>query len=460
MQFLNRVFHLDEANTTVKRELIAALTTFVSLSYILFVNPNILHAAGIPAGAAFTVTALATTIGCFIMGLVANYPIALAPTLGSGAFFAYNVCIGMKISWQTALASVLVASILFVLITALHLRELVVDAIPQDLKYAISAGIGLFIAFIGLQNGKLIVNSDSSLVTLGKFSSPAVWITLFGLVLTVVLMAMNVPGSIFIGMIVTAIFGICIGQIPLPHSIISTPPSIAPTFGQAVFHLKDINTPQLFMVVLTFLLVTFFDTAGTLIGMTQQAGMVDKDGKIPGIGRAFAADSTAMIEGAILGTAPLGTSVESSAGIAMGGRTGLTAIFVGIFFLISMIFSPLLAVIPTTVTAPALIIVGVLMASSLKHINWEKFEIAFPAFLTVVGMPLTYSISDGLALGMIAYPITMVASKRYKEVSATMYVLFFIFVIFFLVTNLQYYLKLKNKKTHSVFTEIPSEFFL
>ena len=351
---LDKVFKLKEANTTVSRELVAALTTFVSLSYILFVNPNILHAAGIPAGAAFTVTAIATAVGCFIMGLVANYPIALAPTLGSGAFFAYNVCVGMHIKWQTALASVLVASILFVLITALHLRELVVDAIPQDLKYAISAGIGLFIAFIGLQNGKLIVNSDSSLVTLGKFSSPAVWISLFGLLITVILMAMNVPGSIFIGMIITAIFGIAIGQIPLPHGFISTPPSIAPTFGQAVFHLKDINTPQLFMVVLTFLLVTFFDTAGTLIGMTEQAGLVDANGKIPRIGRAFAADSTAMIEGAVLGTAPLGTSVESSAGIAMGGKTGLTAMFIGIFFLISMIFSPLLAVIPTTVTAPAL----------------------------------------------------------------------------------------------------------
>lgn len=436
MQTLEKVFHLKDAHTTVKTELIAALTTFVSLSYILFVNPNILHAAGIPAGAAFTVTAIATAIGCFIMGFVANYPIALAPTLGSAAFFAYNVCQGMKINWQTALAAVLVASILFVLITIFHLRELVVDAIPADLKSAISAGIGLFIAFIGLQNGKLIVNSDSSLVTLGKFSSPAVWITLFGLILTVILMAMNVPGSIFIGMVVTAVFGIAIGQIQMPHSFISTPPSVAPTFGQAVFHIKDINTPQLFIVVLTFLLVTFFDTAGTLIGMTQQAGMVTKDGKIPRIGKAFAADSTAMIEGAVLGTAPLGTSVESSAGIAMGGRTGLTAIFIGIFFLISMIFSPLLAVIPTTVTAPALIIVGVLMAGNLKNIHWEKFEVAFPAFLIVVGMPLTYSISDGLALGMIAYPLTMIASKRYKEVSVMMYILFFIFIGFFLITNL------------------------
>lgn len=436
MQTLDKVFHLRDAHTTVRTELIAALTTFVSLSYILFVNPNILHAAGIPSGAAFTVTAIATAIGCFIMGFVANYPIALAPTLGSAAFFAYNVCQGMHINWQTALAAVLVASILFVLITIFHLRELVVDAIPADLKSAISAGIGLFIAFIGLQNGKLIVNSDSSLVTLGKFSSPAVWITLFGLVLTVILMSMNVPGSIFIGMVITAIFGIAIGQIQMPHSIISTPPSIAPTFGQAAFHIKDINTPQLFIVVLTFLLVTFFDTAGTLIGMTQQAGLVDKNGKIPRIGRAFASDSVAMIEGAVFGTAPLGTSVESSAGIAMGGRTGLTAVFIGIFFLISMIFSPLLAVIPTTVTAPALIIVGVLMAGNLKNIHWEKFEIALPAFLIVVGMPLTYSISDGLALGMIAYPLTMIASKRAKEVSWMMYILFFIFIGFFLITNL------------------------
>lgn len=436
MHTLDRIFHLQDAHTSVRREFIAALTTFVSLSYILFVNPNILHAAGINRGAAFTVTAVATAIGCFIMGLVANYPIALAPTLGSGAFFAYNVCVGMHVKWETALAAVLVASVLFILITVLKLREKVVDAIPRDLKYAISAGIGLFIAFIGLQNGKLIVNSNSSLVTLGKFNNPAVWITLFGLILTVILMAMNVPGSIFIGMVITAIFGILIGQIPLPKGIISGAPSIAPTFGKAIFHLKDINTVQLWMVVLTFLLVTFFDTAGTLIGMTQQAGMIDKNGKIPRIGRAFLSDSTAMVEGAILGTAPLGTSVESSAGIAMGGRTGLTAIFIGIFFLISMIFSPLLAVIPTTVTAPALIIVGVLMASNLKRINWQKFEIAFPAFLTVVGMPLTYSISDGLALGMIAYPITMIASKHYKNVSPMMYVLLVVFIIFFLITNM------------------------
>lgn len=435
MKTINNLFDLQGAHTTIRREFVAALTTFVSLSYILFVNPNILHAGGIDKGAAFTATALATAIGCFIMGLVANYPIALAPTLGSGAFFAYNVCVGMHINWATALAAVLVASILFVLITLMKLREKVVDAIPTDLKYAISAGIGLFIAFIGLQNGKIIVNSDSTLVTLGSFNNPSVWISLFGLILTVVLMSMNVPGSIFIGMVITAIFGIAIGQIPLPHHFIAAAPSIAPTFGKVIFHLKDINTAQLGLVVLTFLLVTFFDTAGTLIGMTQQAGLVDKKGKIPRIGRAFLADSTAMIEGAVLGTAPLGTSVESSAGIAMGGKTGLTAIFIGFFFLISMIFSPLLTVIPTTVTAPALIIVGVLMAQNLAKINWNKFEVAFPAFLVVVGMPLTYNISDGLALGMIAYPITMIASKHYKEISPMMYILFFVFIGFFIILN-------------------------
>lgn len=434
MQFLDKIFHLEDAHTNVKRELIAALTTFVSLSYILFVNPNILSAAGINKGAAFTVTAIATAIGCFLMGFIANYPIALAPTLGSAAFFSYNVVIGMHINWQTALASVLVASILFILITVLKLREKVVDAIPQDLKYAISAGIGLFIAFIGLQNGKLIVDNKSSLVGLGSFNNPAVWITLFGLILTVILMAAKVPGSIFIGMIVTAIFGMVIGQIPMPHGIVSGAPSIAPTFGQAVFHLKDINTPQLFMVVLTFLLVTFFDTAGTLIGLAQQAGFM-KNNKMPRVGKALAADSTAMMFGSIFGTSPVGAFVESSAGIAVGGRSGLTAVFVAIFFLISMIFSPLLGVFTTQVTAPALIIVGVLMAQNTAHIHWNKLEIAVPAFLILLGMPLTYSISDGLALGMITYPICMVSAKRGKEVSPMMWVLFVVFIIFLWVLN-------------------------
>lgn len=436
MNFIKNYFHLEKLGTNIRTEFIAGLTTFISMSYILFVNPSVLGASGMNTGAVFTATALAAALGTAIMGIVANYPIGEAPALGINAFFAYTVCIGMKVSWETALASVFVASIIFILITLFKLREKIIDSIPSDLKFAISSGIGLFIAFLGLQNGGLIVANKSTLVGLGSLHNPLVWITIFGLIVTVILMILGVPGAIFIGMIAASIFGICTGQIAVPHKFISLAPSLAPTFGQAIFYVKDINSLQMWVVVLTFLLVTFFDTAGTLIGMTQQAGMVDKDGKIPGIGRAFAADSTAMIEGAILGTAPLGTSVESSAGIAMGGRTGLTAVFIGIFFLISMIFSPLLAVIPTTVTAPALIIVGVLMAGNLKNIHWEKFEVAFPSFLIVVGMPLTYSISDGLALGMIAYPITMIAARRHKEVSIMMYILFFIFIGFFLITNL------------------------
>lgn len=436
METLNRIFKLDQAGTSVKREFVAALTTFVSLSYMLFVVPNILSASGMQKGTVFTALVIASAIGCFLMGLMANYPIALAPTLGSASFFAYTVCQSMKIPWQTALAAVLIASILFVLITVFKLREIVINAIPQDLKYAISSGIGIFIAFIGLQNGKIIVNSESSLVGLGSFHNPSMWIALFGLVITVILICLGVPGSIFIGMVLTAIFGIAIGQIALPQQIVSTPPSINASFGQALVHIKDVNSVQLWIVVITFLLVTFFDTAGTLIGMTQQAGLTDEDGNIPRIGQALAADSTGMIVSSIAGVSPLGTVVESSSGIAMGGRTGLTACFVGILFLISMFFSPLLQVIPTTVTAPALIIVGVYMAGNLAKIDWSKFEVALPSFLIVLGMPLTYSISDGLALGMIAYPITMLASKRGKDVSLAMYVLAIIFLIYLWIINI------------------------
>ena len=434
MNSISKFFHLKENNTSFKTELLAGLTTFVSMSYILFVNPNVLGASGMDKGALFTVTALSAAFTCIVMGLIANYPIASAPTLGLNAFFTYTVCLGMKVKWQTALAAVFVASILFILLTVFKVREMIIDAIPADIKYAISAGIGLFIAFIGLQGGKLIQNSDSTLVTIGSLNNPTVWITIFGLLVTVILMILNVPGAIFIGMVLAAIFGICTGQIALPHKVISTAPSLAPTFGQAIFHVKDINSVQMWVVVLTFLLVTFFDTAGTLIGLAQQAGFM-KNNKMPRVGKALAADSSAMAVGSILGTSPVGAFVESSAGIAVGGRTGLTAVFVAIFFLISMIFSPLLGVFTSQVTAPALIIVGVLMAQNTAHIHWNKLEIAVPAFLIILGMPLTYSISDGLSWGMITYPICMLAAKRGKEVTPMMWVLFVVFLIFLWVLN-------------------------
>ena len=434
MNFIKSYFQLDKYKTNVKIEFLAGLTTFISMSYILFVNPSVLGASGMDKGAVFTATALASALGTAIMGIVANYPIGEAPALGINAFFAYTVCVGMHVSWETALAAVFVASIIFILITMFKLREKIINAIPSDLKFAISSGIGLFIAFLGMQDGGLIVGNKSTLVGLGSLHDPAVWITIFGLIVTVILMILNVPGAIFIGMVLAAIFGIITGQISLPTKIVSVAPSIAPSFGQAIFHVKDINTLQMWVVVLTFLLVTFFDTAGTLIGLAQQAGFM-KDNKMPRVGKALASDSTAMMVGSILGTSPVGAFVESSAGIAVGGRTGLTAVFVAIFFLISMIFSPLLGLFTTHVTAPALIIVGVLMAQNTAHIHWDKMEIAVPAFLILIGMPLTYSISDGLALGLITYPICMVAAKRAKEVTPMMWILFFVFIVFLWVLN-------------------------
>ncbi len=434
MNFIKSYFQLDKYKTNVKIEFLAGLTTFISMSYILFVNPSVLGASGMDKGAVFTATALASALGTAIMGIVANYPIGEAPALGINAFFAYTVCVDMHVSWETALAAVFVASIIFILITMFKLREKIINAIPSDLKFAISSGIGLFIAFLGMQDGGLIVGNKSTLVGLGSLHDPAVWITIFGLIVTVILMILNVPGAIFIGMVLAAIFGVITGQISLPTKIVSVAPSIAPSFGQAIFHVKDINTLQMWVVVLTFLLVTFFDTAGTLIGLAQQAGFM-KDNKMPRVGKALASDSTAMMVGSILGTSPVGAFVESSAGIAVGGRTGLTAVFVAIFFLISMIFSPLLGLFTTHVTAPALIIVGVLMAQNTAHIHWDKMEIAVPAFLILIGMPLTYSISDGLALGLITYPICMVAAKRAKEVTPMMWILFFVFIVFLWVLN-------------------------
>ena len=434
MDFIRKYFQLDKYNTSIKVEFIAGLTTFISMSYILFVNPSVLGASGMNTGAVFTATALASALGTAIMGIVANYPIGEAPALGINAFFAYTVCVGMHVKWQTALASVFVASIIFILITLFKLREKIIDSIPADLKFAISSGIGLFIAFLGLQNGKLIVANKSTLVGLGSLHDPLVWITIFGLLVTVILMILNVPGAIFIGMVLAAIFGICTGQIALPHKVISTAPSLAPTFGQAIFHVKDINTVQMWVVVLTFLLVTFFDTTGTLIGLVQQAGLM-KDNKMPRAGEALAADSSGMLVGSVLGTSPVGAFVESSSGIAVGGRTGLTAVWVGIFFLISTIFSPILSVFTTQVTAPALIIVGVLMAENLANVHWTNLEIAIPCFLIAIGMPLTYSISDGLGWGIIVYPISMIAAKRFKEITPMMWILFVVFVIYYIVLN-------------------------
>lgn len=434
---INRIksyFEIDQLHTTVKREMLAGFTTFISMAYILFVNPTILSASGMDKGAVFTATALSSALGCILMGILAKYPIATAPALGINAFFSYSVVIGMGIPWQTALAGVFVASLIFILITIFKLREMIINAIPSNLKYAISSGIGLFIAFIGLQDGGLIIANKSTVVGLGPLSVGTTWLTIFGLIVTAILMVRRVPGGIFIGMFATVILGFITGLIKMPTQVVAGAPSLAPTFMQGVKHISDINTVQLWVVVLTFLLVTFFDTAGTLVGLAQQAGFM-KDNKMPRVGKALVADSTAMLAGSVLGTSPVGAYVESSAGIAVGGRSGLTAVTTGLLFIVGIFFSPLLSVVTTQVTAPALIIVGVLMAQSLTKIEWTKMEIAIPAFLIVIGMPLTYSISDGIALGMIFYPITMIAAGRRKDVHPIMYGLFFVFLLFMWILN-------------------------
>jgi len=432
MSTIAHYFKLDELNTSVRTEFIAGLTTFASMAYILFVNPTVLGAAGMDKGAVFTATAIASAVATIFMGVVALYPIAIAPGLGVNAFFAYSVVIGMGVKWETAMAGVFVAALIFLVLTFFKIREKIINIIPQNLKLAIASGIGLFIAFIGLHDAGLIVANKDTMVSLGHLSSPTSLLSIFGIIVTFILMSRKTPAAIFIGMILTSLSGILTGLIKLPSAIISPAPSLAPTFGAGVMHVGDINSLQLVTVVITFLIVTFFDTAGTMIGLATQAGFM-KNNEMPRAGRALMADAVGMTVGAVIGTSPTSAYVESSSGIAVGGRSGLTSVFTGIFFLFALLFSPLLSVVTSQVTAPALVVVGVLMAKNLRLIDWEDLAIAAPAFLIVIGMPLTYSISDGIALGFILYPITMIATGRIKKVHPLMYVLAIMFIAFLMI---------------------------
>ncbi|SDH78058.1 putative MFS transporter, AGZA family, xanthine/uracil permease [Alteribacillus persepolensis] len=428
-------FQFDRWKTSYKQESIAGLTTFLSMAYILFVNPLILADAGMDEGAVFTATALSAAIGTLIMGIIARYPIALAPGMGLNAFFAYTVVLGIGVEWQLALFGVLLSGIIFIFITLLGIREKIINAIPAQLKYAVAAGIGLFIAFVGLLNAGIVVPDESTAVTLGNMTSPTTLLACFGLIVTAVLMVLGLKGGIFYGLVITAIAGVVTGLIGLPDAVVGSVPSLAPTFGSAFTILGEVEWTsqlivQMIIVVLTFLFVDFFDTAGTLFAVANQAGYV-KDNKLPRAGRALLSDSTATSIGAVLGTSTTTAFIESSSGVAAGGRTGFTSVVTAGLFLLSMFFSPLLVVVTEQVTAPALIIVGVLMASSLRLIEWDKLEVAIPAFLTVIAMPLTYSIATGIALGFIFYPITMILKGKSKEVHPVMYVLFIVFILYF-----------------------------
>ncbi|MCP3742673.1 NCS2 family permease [Rossellomorea sp. BNER] len=441
---MKNYFQFEKLGTNYRREFIGGLTTFLSMAYILIVNPLTLSLESIPnlpdsmrmdSGAVFVATALAAAIGSLIMGLIAKYPIALAPGVGLNAFFAYTVILTMEIPWQTALTGVLFSGIIFILLTLTGLREQIINSIPVELKLAVGAGIGLFITFIGFQNAGIIINDDAVLVGLGDLTNGNTLLAIFGIFITVILMTKGVKGGIFFGMVITAVLGMMVGLIDIPSKVIGAVPSLEPTFGAALDPIfnntSDLFTIQMLVVVLTFLFVDFFDTAGTLVAVANQANLM-KDNKLPRAGRALFADSCATVVGAILGTSTTTSYIESSAGVAAGARTGFASVVTAGFFLLALLFSPLLEVITAPVTAPALIIVGVLMVSALGKIDWEKFEIAVPAFLTIIAMPLTYSIATGIAIGFVFYPITMIMKGRGKEIHPIMYLLFVIFTLYFI----------------------------
>ncbi|AOL33242.1 NCS2 family permease [Geobacillus sp. G4] len=436
---MRKYFQFDELGTNYRTEIIAGLTTFLSMAYILFVNPFTLSLGAvkdfpdelrIDQGAVFVATALAAAYGSILMGVLARYPIALAPGMGLNAFFAFTVVLHMGIPWQTALAGVFVSGIIFTILSLTGIREKIIDAIPVELKYAVSAGIGLFITFIGLQNAGIIVDNKATLVGLSSLKDGNTLLAIFGLFITVVLMVRKVNGGVFYGMVITAIVGMIFGLIKVPHQIVGAIPDISPTFGVAIKHLPDIFSWKMLGVVLTFFIVDFFDATGTLLAVANQAGLL-KNNKLPRAGKALLVDATAVMVGAVFGTSTTTSYIESSAGVAAGGRSGFSAVVTGILFLLALFFSPLLSVITAPVTAPALIIVGVLMASSIGEIDWKKFEVAVPAFFTLITMPLSYSIATGIAVGFIFYPITMILKGRGKDVHPLLYVLFVVFICYF-----------------------------
>ncbi len=428
---MKKYFEFEKLGTDFRTETIAGITTFLAMAYILFVNPDILSQAGMDKGAVFTATALAAALGTLVMGIVAKYPVALAPGMGLNTFFTFGVVIGMGIEWQVALAGVLISGVVLVLLTLTRIREIVINAIPDDLKLAVSAGIGMFIAFIGLKNAGIVVANPDTGVTLGKLMEPTVLLAIFGLFVSVILLTLGFKAGIFYGMVITAVAGMLFGLIELPKSIISFPPSIESTFGQSILHLDQIFKPELLFVILSLMFVDFFDTAGTLMAVASEAGIME-NGKLPRAGRALVSDSSGTVIGAILGTTSTTSYVESTAGVAAGGKSGFTAVVTAICFLFALFFSPLLTIVTSAVTSPALILVGVMMAVQLKNINWDHFEIAVPAFFTAIMMPFTGSIANGMAAGFVFYPITMVLKGKAKEVHPIMWILAVCFALYFI----------------------------
>ena len=424
---LKKLFGFDSTKTTIRTEIVAGITTFLTMSYILAVNPTMFgELDGMPVGSVFTSTALAAIVGCLAMAFVGKLPFGLAPGMGLNAFFVYSVCMGMGYSWQFALTAVLIEGLIFIVLTLTNLREAIVNAIPMSLRNAIGAGIGLFIAFIGLKSAGVVVADGATLVALGDVTSGSALLAFIGLVITGFMYSRNVPGAILLGIIITMVIGIPLGVTEF-KGIVSAPESIAPIFCQ--FEFDKIFSVDMLVVVFTFFFIDMFDTVGTLVGVCTKAKMMDENGNIYRVKQAFMADSIATTAGALLGTSTTTTYVESAAGVAQGGRSGLTALVVGGCFVIAMIFSPLFLSIPSAATAPALIIVGLLMAEQIKNVNFDDFSESIPAFVCMLMMPLTYSISNGILIGMITYVLMNMICGKFKKLSPAMYILAILFIL-------------------------------
>ena len=424
---LHKLFGFDAQRHNVRTEIVAGITTFLTMSYILAVNPAIFSSLeGMPAGAVFTSTALAGIVGCMMMAIVGKLPFGLAPGMGLNAFFVYTVCMGMGYSWQFALTAVFIEGLIFILLTVTNVREAIVNAIPVNLRYAIGAGIGLFIAFIGLQNAQIVVLNQSTLVSLGDITQGSALLGFIGLIITGLLYIMRVRGAMLFGILITTVIGIPMG-ITEYSGLMSRPESIAPIFCQ--FEWDHIFSLDMLVVVFTFLFIDMFDTVGTLIGVCTRAGMVNKDGKIDRLNQAFMSDAVATTVGAILGTSTTTTYVESAAGVSQGGRTGLTAFTIGCCFIITLFFSPLFLSIPSAATAPVLIIVGLLMLEPIRNIDFSDYTESIPAFVCILLMPMTYSISDGILLGVIMYVLLNICCGRFKKLTPMMYILALLFIL-------------------------------
>jgi len=418
-------FHLAENQTTVRRELLGGLTTFMTMAYIIVVNPQILAQAGMPAEGVLFATCISAAAATLVMGLYANYPIALAPGMSLNAYFTYSVCIGMHIPWRTALGVVFISGVLFVLLTVTRVREQIVNGIPDSLKHSTAAGIGMFIAFVGLRNAKLVVANPATFIGLGSFSDREVQAACFGLLLTLVLMARKINGAILLGILGTTVLGVLRGMAHWPTAFVSLP---HPSMTLLQLDLRGAVHLGLLEITFAFLFVDLFDNVGTLVGVCEQGGFV-KDGKIPRVGRALLADAVGTVFGSLTGTSTVTSYIESAAGVAAGARTGLANVAVAALFLVAVFFSPVAAAIPGFATAPALILVGALMTQSIAHVNWSDFTDAFPAFVTLLATPLTFSIATGLSLGLISYTVVKVAAGKHREVSALLWILTALFIL-------------------------------